>query len=40
MAVGETVSVTLITTAAAGGYSTGVTIDGNANGHELIYSLY
>ena len=34
MAVGETVSVTIITTAAAGGYSTGITIDGNANGQN------
>ena len=34
MAVGETVSVTIITTADAGGYSTGITIDGNANGQN------
>ncbi len=32
MAVGDTVSVTIITTAAAGGYSASFTIDGNANG--------
>jgi len=30
MAIGETISVTLITTAAAGGYSAELTIDGNA----------
>ena len=34
MSVGETVAVTIITTAAAGGYSTGITIDGNANGQN------
>ena len=39
MAVGETVSVTIITTAAAGGYSTGITIDGNANGQNSYTSL-